>query len=617
VRKRPLKVLSSFFVVALLSLRAATSSPQDAEVEGLILKLGASEIAERETASRALLDRGEAVRPALDRAASNPNKEIAARARRILATLDRHVDALTPVLDRIRKESGDSYQRMIRDATHAVAAIFEGKDLRRMTQSLERQGFTLEKWRNEPAVAGYRIAARPAVYASPAGVRHDLVLELTTDFKPSKTEPTQEIVRRAGAVLRTRQEIALAEILAKPYPAKTALALAFAHKESRAGESEYPIIEVIELEYQQFGSHRDKSMDWGFNVVIRCTNREHSGGYVASHFFTSGLDAHQEVGKAENPPDFVPQDTLEHSYASGSGSWTSSWGTRTRELRRDDYKEPPSWYELYRKAPTARGGGDLKSLPADLTALTVKGTEYTSQDGESLLRFTKLRSLSWDVDPRSLAGVSIWIKLPALEALEVSNSGIDDDLLQRLSRATQIKDLTLRRCDEVTDDGVAPLTKLEGLRRLIIWDGTRLTDRALEHFSKLKNLKSLHLTHWGRITDVGLEHLSRLPRLESVSFDRDVALTAKGLTHLEKMPSLKDIDCTFSSIDDAGFEALGRIATLEVLWLREVKKVTDKGLRHLKGLKELRLLHVDDCPGITTEGLKDLQAALPGQYSLK
>ena len=612
-----MNALCAYIVLVLLALGAAGAPPQETEVEGLILKLGAAEIAEREAASRALMERGEAVRPALDRAALNPNMEIAARARKILATLDRQVDALRPVLDKIRKESGDSYQRLIRDSTHAVAAIFEGKDLRRMTQSLERQGFTLERLNDDSDGAEYRITTKPAVFTSAAGIRHDLILDLTTKFKCSKTEPTQEIVGRAGTALRTRQEIAISEALAKPYPAKTALALAFAHKETRKSESEFPIVEEIELNYQQFGSHRDKTMDWGFNIVIRCRNRERSAGYLASYFFASGLDAHQEIGKAENPPGFEPRNTLELSYASGSGSWTSSRGTRTRRLQRNDHKDRPFWYEVYRNAPTARGGGDLKSLPADLTALTVKGTEYASQDGQLLLRFKNLRSLSWNIAPSILVEVASWTELKNLEALEVSNSDIDDDLLRGLSGATQINDLTLRHCDKVTDDGVAHLTKIEGLKRLVLWDGTLLTDRALEHFAKLKDLQSLQLTHWGRITDVGLEHLTRLTRLESVSIDRDVALTAKGLGRLGKLQSLKDISCTFSSLDDSGLEALGRIATLEILCLFDLKNVTDKGLRHLKGLKELRLLYVDQCPGITTEGLKELQDALPGKFELK
>ena len=603
-------------VFSLLSVFVVAGSQERPGADALILKLGSSDIAEREAATRALIECGESVRPALDRATSNPNKEIATRAKQILRALERHVDGLSHAFERIRKESGDSYQRMVRDSTHAAAAVFEGKDLRPMIKSLERQGFTLEKWRDETDVAQYRVIVKPGALVSAAGVTHDLVLNLTADYKPSKLEPTREIVRDAGAGLRTRQKADMADILAKPYPAKTALELAFSHDETRNGQSEFPVVEEIELSYHQFGSHREETLDWGFDVVIRCANREHSAGYLASYFFASGLDAHQERGKAENPAGFESKDTLEVRYASGSGSWTSTKGTVSRELRRSDYQEPPHWYEVFEKAPKARGGGDLGVLPAELAALTVKGTEFTSENGPTLLRFTKLSHLSWDVDPGSMAGVAFWSDLPALEFLEVSNSGIDDDFLERLSRATRIKDLTLRKCSQVTDDGVAHLTKLEGLKRLILWEGSRLTDRALEHISKLKNLESLHFSRCGKFTDAGFELLSRMPRLERLSFAFNDGFTSRGLALLARL-RLKYLSFTFGNIDDAVFEVAGRIPTLEVLWLNGLKNLTDKGLGQLKGLKELRRLYIYGFPGISTEGLKALQAALPGKYVLE
>src|SRR5688572_9247603 len=117
------------------------------EVEALIRKLGASDIAEREAASQALLKRGQSVRPFLDQAIGGPNVELAARAKAIRDQLDRHVDGLAIVLERIRKDAGDSYQRMLRDSAHALRIACEGKEIEEISKSLERQGFSLQRKR--------------------------------------------------------------------------------------------------------------------------------------------------------------------------------------------------------------------------------------------------------------------------------------------------------------------------------------------------------------------------------------------------------------------------------------------------------------------------------------
>ena len=377
-----------------------------------------------------------------------------------------------------------------------------------------------------------------------------------------------------------------------------------------------PVVEELKMEYHQFGSHRDPTLDWGFDVVIRLADREHTVGYLSMFFFASGLDANQPLGRAETPPGFVSKDTIELAYSNGSESWRMTWGTDARRLRRQDYQEPGYGYQIYADAPKARGGGDLAALPEDLTALTVKGSAFSGENGPALLRFQKLRSLWWEVDPKSLAGVAFYSELPSLERLDLECTDVDDELILRISRMKRLTRLFIRHADRVTDEGWARLAALENLTYLGAWHGNRLTDKALESLAGLKKLESLHFARCPGFKDAGLAAVSRLSSLRSLSFSGVDGFTPEGLKHLEKL-SLEDLDFTFLPLGDEGFRSVGRIATLRELSLRYLDNLTDAGLAHLKGLKRMKELHIHRCPGVTTKGLKDLQAAWPGTYELK
>src|SRR5206468_784705 len=102
----------------------------------------------REAATRDLLAKGQAVRPALDKAARQPDGEIAARAKSILAQLDRHIDAISIVLERLWRDPNASLHRKFRDSTHAFHIACQGLDPEVISNSLERQGFQLLENKN-------------------------------------------------------------------------------------------------------------------------------------------------------------------------------------------------------------------------------------------------------------------------------------------------------------------------------------------------------------------------------------------------------------------------------------------------------------------------------------
>jgi len=603
-------------LIAGLALLALGAGPQESQdMEALIQKLGASDIAVREAATRDLLAKGQAGRPALEKASRNPDGEIAARAKAILATLDRDVDALALVLERIRKEAGDSYQRMLQDSTHALRIACEGKDVDAISKSLDRQGFPLQKKRFFHEVNEY--LAKEGAYVAPSGLRHDLRLRLELAPQTSKTEATKWIVKGTVVELIARPAAEFAGLAAKAYPAGTVLQYAIEDKVSKEAAENFPILTEIRIVYNLGKvSHRDETSYWGFHVVVEFANRSKTAGTSTMFFVQSGLDP-SETGGVKDDAGFVSADTWEPMWASGGGGWQKGTGQMSRTLKR--VKDGEEEDDRDKKEPVeVRSVGDIKALPETTSSILIRGSDLLPEECAELIRLTGLRSLEWgDQAKIPESAYEHLAKLKTLEEIDlVSHSEPTDECLRLLSGMTRLKKVRLTATSQLTDAGVAHLARLADLRELSLWWCEGLTDATLKRLGEHKNLETLHL--WGSkgMTDAGLEALSKSNTLKTLTLSHSHAITVRGWGQLEKLTTLRSLTLGCTSLGDSGLVAIGRIPNLEELSLDYLKEVTDAGLPHLKGLKLLRRLHLNDCPGITTAGLKELQAALPGKYKL-
>lgn len=181
--------------------------------------------------------------------------------------------------------------------------------------------------------------------------------------------------------------------------------------------------------------------------------------------------------------------------------------------------------------------------------------------------------------------VEILKGLPDLVDLSLENSAVTNDGLKILEEMPQLKSLSLRRCAQVTDDGLVHLKALVNLERLLLLY-TTVTDAGMVHLQPLTHLKLLDLRGCMQIGDGAMAQIKSLPELTDLKI-RTNALTDQGLLEL------KDMDLTVFELEDAG-------------------KVTNAGIEALKGMTNLKKLNlmrigVDDAALKNFENCKQLR----------
>ncbi|HVX61189.1 MAG TPA: hypothetical protein VHC19_11320 [Pirellulales bacterium] len=106
---------------------------------------------------------------------------------------------------------------------------------------------------------------------------------------------------------------------------------------------------------------------------------------------------------------------------------------------------------------------------------------------------------------------------------------------------------------ESTDDGLAHLQQLNGLRDLFL-ESTDVTDAGLRRLQDLPHLRSLDLSQT-RVTDAGLAYLKPLKELQELWLD-GVAITDEGLIRLRALTGLRDLFLAGAPVTRAGLERL-------------------------------------------------------------
>ncbi len=572
-------------------------------------KLGSERAEEREAAARALLELGQKARPLLEDGAKHADPEIAGRARDLLAALDRRLESFAHVLEKLRKDA--SPQRLLRDATQALRERCRDREWSEIKLALERQGFRPLEVRKGQHWTTWPFLAREGEFVAPAGLRHDLILELETSIETSKTEPSKQVLRQAKAVLVWKGKTDVSAIEAKPYPEGIFRGI-FSQPLFRVDLGPYPILEELEVSYRHLVDRWQEHNPWGFLVVARLANRDRTAGKTFIFHVPSGLDPFQDHTGRNAPGAFVAGDTLGEWRTSGGSEWKSGKRELTTLRRVEPRKASTSPEEV-----EVRGPGDLKGLPDDTTSLALVGDVFGDDDCAGLVRFAKLRRLSIG-DSRAItgAGLAPLARLPELETLSLSSHAVDDEALRSVSSCPKLKSLSVSWSSRVSDAGVANLARLKTLSDLRLHWGEGLTDESLRHLSALSGLKTLRLWGAGKLTDGGLEPLSKLTGLEDLTLSHSTSWTAAGLAKLETLRSLRVLTLGYAPVDDETLKTLGRLPALEEIWLRGLE-VTDAGLLELKGLTKLRFLHLDGCKKTSSEGLRALRAVLPGEYVLE
>jgi hypothetical protein len=149
-------------------------------------------------------------------------------------------------------------------------------------------------------------------------------------------------------------------------------------------------------------------------------------------------------------------------------------------------------------------------------------------------------------------------------------------------RDTGVSGLNAR--GQMTDDIMALLTALDGLKRLNLGGCRALTDAGVAHLAKLPQLEELELA--GRITDKGLEVLRHLPELRKFQLFWHTGVSDAGVANLTFCDKLEHVDMLGSTTGDGAINALRGKRHLQ--HLKTGRLVTDAGLPLLHDLPLLK-----------------------------
>ncbi|MBN2183388.1 MAG: hypothetical protein JW715_15870 [Sedimentisphaerales bacterium] len=183
-------------------------------------------------------------------------------------------------------------------------------------------------------------------------------------------------------------------------------------------------------------------------------------------------------------------------------------------------------------------------------------------------------------------------EIPSLRML-VFHEGfahITDAGMVHISQTPRLETLCLNGMNNITDDGLALLTKMHSLKKLEI-GSSQVTDKGLLYLSRIATLERLDLPQQQKgITDVGVSSLAKLPNLKELHINR---------TH-KSNPAMNTEYYT-----DKSLEALAECKTLEVLGIGSIG-ITDAGLGHVAKLTNLKKLTLYGCDNVTDKGLAEL-----------
>ena len=129
----------------------------------------------------------------------------------------------------------------------------------------------------------------------------------------------------------------------------------------------------------------------------------------------------------------------------------------------------------------------VKMLPVAIgTAVSVQGGGvFTTKQAEAI-GYLDTAETVWFMRADFQPGATTqWKKMDAMTTLRINGSNITDADLVEISRQTQLIELQIQECDEITEVGLLPLTKLENLELLLIRGCKNVDGTTASEFRKL------------------------------------------------------------------------------------------------------------------------------------
>ena len=225
----------------------------------------------------------------------------------------------------------------------------------------------------------------------------------------------------------------------------------------------------------------------------------------------------------------------------------------------------------------------------NLKFLRIWGPTVDDSTLEFIIGAKGLKSLFLESTEVTAAGLEKATVLANVQTISLTNAkNIFDAELEPIGKFKELTSLELRNCG-LNGKGLVHLAGLKKLKLLDLSE-TFVKDQRLEHLSGLTNLEDLNLWHT-QVTDSGLVHLESLVKLKRLNLDQ-CKITSEGMAHLKPLAQLEFLHVGSTQVDDKGLEVLSEHRNLKTLVITFLPNVTDEGVKKLQarlpGLTEIR-----------------------------
>lgn len=197
--------------------------------------------------------------------------------------------------------------------------------------------------------------------------------------------------------------------------------------------------------------------------------------------------------------------------------------------------------------------------------------------------------------------------IPAMTSLNLRSCFLFDGV-QELARLTALRNLDLRFCGGVTDEGLRTLSgSLHRMASLDLGSCSRITREGIRSLCGFSSLCSLSLGACKGVDDDAIRAISvGLPTLRSLNLDCCLGISSEGMISLGGFKSLTELSLQRTAVDDEAMRILGSLSAMKHLDLCSTSKITDVGLYALGSLSGLAFLDLRESERITKEGVRAL-----------
>lgn len=184
-----------------------------------------------------------------------------------------------------------------------------------------------------------------------------------------------------------------------------------------------------------------------------------------------------------------------------------------------------------------------------------------------------------------------------LVSIIVQSTGLTDEGLTVISKLKTLQDLRTSLSSKLTAGGIKSLATLPDLRQLSL-NHMKIPTGTFAEVSKIKTLQSLAVYNSSNIKLDDLQNLSKLPALEYLDVS-STNLKNDALPVIAKIKSIVELRLGNLDLTDDNLEQLAKLPNLACIGLERNNRLTERGLAKLEKCKNLEVLMLEHCDGIS------------------